>query len=155
MYKSRKEKLRVSIFNRWEELIYFCEKTDLISFESTLLCNGIYQGKSIPNGIYSIRIDLDNFENKSSKWIYSSHWVVRNFDTIIFRNVFWNNLKIFNLTDLNPGSCVQKYNFQLGRLVSSLHWFASWLALIHLLLVLQISQIIRKQSSRLKPNLNL
>jgi hypothetical protein len=67
------EKLRVSIFNRWEELIYFCEKTDLISFESTLLCNGIYQGKSIPNGIYSIRIDLDNFENKSSKWIYSSH----------------------------------------------------------------------------------
>jgi hypothetical protein len=61
------DKLKVSIFNRWGELIYFCEKTDLISSESTCPWNGTYRGETIPNGTYSIRIDLENFEKKITK----------------------------------------------------------------------------------------
>lgn len=61
------DKLKVSIFNRWGGLIYFCEKTDLISSESTCPWNGTYLGETIPNGTYSIRIDLENFEKKITK----------------------------------------------------------------------------------------
>jgi hypothetical protein len=60
-------KIKVSIFNRWGGLIYFCEKTDLISSESTCPWNGTYRGEKIPNGTYSIRIDLENFEKKIIK----------------------------------------------------------------------------------------
>ena len=61
------DKLKVSIFNRWGGLIYFCEKTDLILSESTCPWNGTYLGETIPNGTYSIRIDLENFEKKITK----------------------------------------------------------------------------------------
>jgi len=61
------DKLKVSIFNKWGQLIFFCEKTDLISSESACTWDGRYLDKSIPNGSYAIRIDVENVEKKITK----------------------------------------------------------------------------------------
>jgi len=61
------DKLKVSIFSRWGEMIFSCEKTNLISSESACKWDGTYSGKAIPNGSYTIRIDLENFEKKITR----------------------------------------------------------------------------------------
>jgi hypothetical protein len=61
------DEMKVSIFNKWGQLIFHCEKTDLISEESTCFWDGTFDGKSIPNGTYAIRIDLENFEKEITR----------------------------------------------------------------------------------------
>ena len=61
------DEMKVSIFNKWGQLIYYCEKADLISEESTCFWDGTFDGEAIPNGNYAIRIDMKNLEKNISR----------------------------------------------------------------------------------------
>jgi hypothetical protein len=71
------DEMKVSIFNKWGEIIFYCEKTDLISEESTCFWDGTYEGRDIPNGTYAIRIDLKNIEKGLSKTQIGSILIVK------------------------------------------------------------------------------
>jgi len=61
------DEMKVSIFNKWGQLIYYCEKADLISEESTCFWDGTFDGEATPNGNYAIRIDMKNLEKNISR----------------------------------------------------------------------------------------
>ncbi|WP_139316554.1 hypothetical protein [Algoriphagus marinus] len=71
------DEMKVSIFNKWGEIIFYCEKKDLISEESTCFWDVTYDGKAIPNGTYAIRIDLKNIEKGLSKTQIGSILIVK------------------------------------------------------------------------------
>ncbi|SIO14073.1 C-terminal domain of CHU protein family protein [Algoriphagus halophilus] len=56
------DELEVFIFNQWGQMVFNCKQTDLIKEESTCFWDGTYNGKKIPNGAYSIRLNYVNLE---------------------------------------------------------------------------------------------
>jgi len=61
------DEMDVFIFNKWGQLVFQCSEKNLISEESTCRWDGKYDGKSIPNGSYAIRINYKNLEKGISK----------------------------------------------------------------------------------------
>ncbi|HCB45940.1 MAG TPA: hypothetical protein DEQ87_00760 [Algoriphagus sp.] len=70
------DELDVWIFNQWGELIFHCENKNLISEESTCPWDGTYQGRKIPNGAYTIRINYSNTERNINQTTIGSLLVV-------------------------------------------------------------------------------
>lgn len=70
------DELELWIFNQWGELIFHCQNSNLISEESTCEWDGFYQGKKVPNGAYSVRINLVNFEKNIKKAQFGSLMVI-------------------------------------------------------------------------------
>lgn len=56
------DELEVSIFNQWGQLIFYCQKFDLITEEATCFWDGTFEGKAIPNGSYAVRLNFENYE---------------------------------------------------------------------------------------------
>lgn len=63
------DEIEVYIFNKWGQVVFQCIQTNLITEESTCSWDGTFQGKSIPNGSYAVRLNYKNLE----KGIYESH----------------------------------------------------------------------------------
>lgn len=61
------DELEVWIFNKWGNLIFYCENSGLIDEKSTCLWDGTYNGKKIPPGSYSYRINFKNLEKNIEK----------------------------------------------------------------------------------------
>lgn len=61
------DELEVWIFNKWGNLIFYCENSGLIDQEFTCLWDGTYQGKKVPPGSYSYRINYKNLEKNIQK----------------------------------------------------------------------------------------
>jgi hypothetical protein len=61
------DELEVWIFNKWGNLIFYCENSSLIDQESTCLWDGTYQGQKVPPGAYSYRINYKNLEKNIQK----------------------------------------------------------------------------------------
>ncbi|MCS5491699.1 gliding motility-associated C-terminal domain-containing protein [Algoriphagus limi] len=70
------DELELWIFNQWGELIFHCQNTELITEESTCIWDGYYRRKKVPNGAYSIRIDLVNYEKNIHKTQFGSLMVI-------------------------------------------------------------------------------
>ncbi|TDK49593.1 T9SS type B sorting domain-containing protein [Algoriphagus formosus] len=70
------DELELWIFNQWGELIFHCKNDQLITEESTCLWDGTYRGEKIPNGAYSIRINLVNYEKNINKTQLGSLMVI-------------------------------------------------------------------------------
>lgn len=61
------DELEIWIFNKWGNLIFYCENSGLIDQESTCLWDGTYQGEKVPPGSYSYRINYKNLEKNIQK----------------------------------------------------------------------------------------
>jgi hypothetical protein len=61
------DELELWIFNKWGNLIFYCENSSLIDQESTCLWDGTYQGQKVPPGAYSYRINYKNLEKNIQK----------------------------------------------------------------------------------------
>jgi len=61
------DELEVWIFNKWGNLIFYCENSELINQESTCLWDGTFQGKKVTPGAYSYRINYKNLEKNIQK----------------------------------------------------------------------------------------
>lgn len=61
------DEVDLSVVNKWGQLIFHCSETDLISEEYTCVWDGTFNGKAIPNGNYSVRINFKNYEKNISK----------------------------------------------------------------------------------------
>lgn len=70
------DELEVWIFNKWGNLIFYCENSELINKESTCLWNGTFQGKRVPPGAYSYRINFKNLEKNIEKTQLGSLFII-------------------------------------------------------------------------------
>lgn len=60
------DELEIWIFSKWGEVIFHCQKTELISEESTCNWDGYLDGQKIPPGSYAYRIKYRNIEKNIS-----------------------------------------------------------------------------------------
>ncbi|SDA85947.1 C-terminal domain of CHU protein family protein [Algoriphagus alkaliphilus] len=70
------DELEVYIFNKWGEIIFQCANTNLISEVSTCDWDGTFNGKAIPNGSYTIRVNFRNNEKNIQKHYMGSILVI-------------------------------------------------------------------------------
>lgn len=70
------DELEVYIFNKWGEIIFQCANTNLISEVSTCDWDGTFNGKAIPNGSYTIRVNFRNNEKNIQKHYLGSILVI-------------------------------------------------------------------------------
>ncbi|MDF2159379.1 gliding motility-associated C-terminal domain-containing protein [Algoriphagus sp. CAU 1675] len=62
------DELAVSIFNRWGQLIYFCEdKNPENGVKSSCYWDGTFNNETVPNGTYVVLITIKNFKMGSTK----------------------------------------------------------------------------------------
>ncbi len=60
------DELEIWVFSKWGEVIFHCEKSDLLSEESTCLWDGYFNGQKVPPGSYAYRINYRNIEKNIS-----------------------------------------------------------------------------------------
>jgi hypothetical protein len=70
------DELEVFIFNKWGETIFQCSNSNLITEKSTCNWDGTFDGKAIPNGSYTIRINFRNNEKNIQKFYLGSILVI-------------------------------------------------------------------------------
>ncbi|MEP1953710.1 MAG: hypothetical protein ABJJ26_02120, partial [Algoriphagus sp.] len=61
------DELDLVILNKWGQVVFECSETNLISEKSTCAWDGTYNGNTIPNGNYAIRLNFKNLERNISK----------------------------------------------------------------------------------------
>lgn len=61
------DELEIYIFSKWGEVIFHCEKTELISEESTCVWDAYFNGQKVPPGSYAYRINYRNNEKNIAK----------------------------------------------------------------------------------------
>ncbi|MHA7130913.1 hypothetical protein [Algoriphagus namhaensis] len=70
------DELEVSIYNQWGQLIYYCKQLDLIEEQATCFWDGRFEGKTIPNGSYAVRLNYKNYERNISEFKTGSILVI-------------------------------------------------------------------------------
>jgi hypothetical protein len=70
------DELDLVILNKWGQVIFQCSETNLISEESTCGWDGTFNGKSIPNGTYAVRINFKNYAQNISKSEFGSILII-------------------------------------------------------------------------------
>lgn len=61
------DELEIWVFSKWGEIIFHCQKTELITEESTCIWEGYLDGEKIPPGSYAYRINYRNNARNISK----------------------------------------------------------------------------------------
>ncbi len=61
------DELEIWIFSKWGEVIFHCQKTELLTEESTCIWDGYLEGEKIPPGSYAYRINYRNNARNISK----------------------------------------------------------------------------------------
>lgn len=71
------DELEVYIFNKWGQVVFQCIQTNLITEESTCSWDGTFNGKSIPNGSYAIRLNYKNLDKGINEFQIGSILVIK------------------------------------------------------------------------------
>jgi hypothetical protein len=70
------DEISIFVFNQWGELIYQCKENDINDSKSQCVWDGTIQGKKIPNGSYSVRFDLVNYDKNIQRSQFGSITVI-------------------------------------------------------------------------------
>lgn len=70
------DEIDLVILNKWGQVIFECTQSNLISEESTCIWDGTYNGKTIPNGNYAVRLNFKNYEKGISKSQFGSILII-------------------------------------------------------------------------------
>ncbi len=70
------DELDLVILNKWGQVIFQCSQSNLISEEYTCTWDGTYNGKTIPNGSYALRVNYKNHSKNISKSEFGSILII-------------------------------------------------------------------------------